>query len=114
MKSEYKTKQYVLAAVVILLNSLLIFFDSQSVPYNSILTIDGIFILYYFIVCMPKYKQVKTLIKTRHYGQLLFIASFIAVVILIGIYGIGIPSVARNLYAFWTGMLSWADERMSK
>ena len=46
------------------------------------------------------------MIETRHYGQLLFIASCIAVLVLIGIYGIGIPSVARNLYAFWAGMLS--------
>lgn len=106
MKTEYKAKQYVLAAVIILLNSLLVIFDRQSVPYNSILTIDSILALYYFIVCMPKYKQVKALVKTRHYGQLLFIAACIVVLILIGIYGIGIPSVLRNLYAFWAGMFS--------
>lgn len=106
MKSEYKTIQYVLVAVVILLNSLLIIFDRQSIAYNSILTIDGVLILYYFIVSMPKYKQVREMIETRHYGQLLFIAVCIAVVILIGIYGIGIPSELRRLYTFWAGMLS--------
>lgn len=106
MKLKYKTIQYVLAAVVILLNSLLVIFDRQSLAYNSILTIDGVLVLYYFIACMPKYKQVREMIETRHYGQLLFIASCIAVLVLIGIYGIGIPSVARNLYAFWAGMLS--------
>ena len=46
MKLKYKTIQYVLAAVVILLNSLLVIFDRQSLAYNSILTIDGVLVLY--------------------------------------------------------------------